>query len=158
MLPSLAETIINLAQSLLIAVLTAFLTVRLSLRRFRAERWWERKAEAYSKIVEALHNAMEYCAAMSDEEQMGSELSDERKKRLTDDYLVAVQEIKKATGIGAFIISSDVADVLSKLDARPRPDPNKTAFWEIFDDAFDAYRTALMHIRELAKKDLEVSN
>ena len=34
-----------------IAIVTAFLTVRLSLKQFRSERLWERKIEAYERII-----------------------------------------------------------------------------------------------------------
>ncbi|MDA1276735.1 MAG: hypothetical protein O2960_22180 [Verrucomicrobia bacterium] len=142
--------------SLVVGVCTAIITVRLSLRRFHAERWWERKAEAYSRIVEALHNAMEFCSAMSDESLTGVELSDERKAQLTQDYRQASREIRKATGVGAYIISDEVADVLTKLEARPHLDWEKTATFEFYDHEHEGYKAALAEVRRLAKKDLGV--
>jgi hypothetical protein len=101
----LTSSLTSIAPSLVVAVFTAIFTVRLSLRRFRAERWWERKADAYSRIVEALHNAMEYCEAMSDESLTRVEISAGRKAQLIQDYRQATLELRKATGVGAYIIS-----------------------------------------------------
>ena len=44
-----------LANSIVQPVVSAISTVRLALRRFRSEKWWERKADSYSRIIEALH-------------------------------------------------------------------------------------------------------
>jgi ABC-type arginine transport system permease subunit len=36
-------------------IVVALITVRLALGRFRQERWWERKYEAYSEMLTSLH-------------------------------------------------------------------------------------------------------
>jgi len=143
----------GLIPSLIVGVCTAIITVRLSLRRFHAERWWERKAEAYSRIVEALHNAMEYCSAMSDESLTGVEVNDDRKKQLDEAYDGAARELRKATGVGAYIISDEVAAVLAKLQSRPRLDWQNTARFEYYDHEYEGYKRALGDIRRLAKRD-----
>ena len=78
----LTSSLAPVIPSLVVGVCTAIITVRLSLRRFRSERWWERKADVYSRIVEALHNAMEYCEAMSDESLTKIEITPDRKAQL----------------------------------------------------------------------------
>ena len=45
---------------LIISIVTAVLTVRLSVKQFTSQRWWEKKAEAYSKIIENLSN-LQFC-------------------------------------------------------------------------------------------------
>ena len=150
------STLSTVLPSLIVGVCTAVITVRLSLRRFHAERWWERKADAYSRIVEALHGVMEYCSARSHEDRTGRETSEEKKRQLLDDYNRAIHELKKATGVGAYIISDAVAVALARLEARPRLDPKECAWFELFDADYDAYKKTLAEIRELAKKDLRV--
>lgn|SRR5690554_1302051 len=39
-----------------IATASAFLAAFLATRKFREEKWWERKAAAYGELVEALHH------------------------------------------------------------------------------------------------------
>jgi hypothetical protein len=141
----------------LVAIVAAVLTVRLSLRRFHAERWWERKAEAYSRIIESLHAAMEYHSAMSDDSMIATERDEARYARLKEEFDKAYRDLRQSTGIGAYIISEQAADVLAALEKRPRPQwrPDEPP-WEFFDAEVDAYKSALTQIRRLAKKDLKV--
>ncbi|MGA2174459.1 MAG: hypothetical protein ABSH38_05700 [Verrucomicrobiota bacterium] len=157
MLQWLSIFLTNAVPSIVVGVCTAIISVRLALRRYRAERWWERKAEAYSRIVDALHALVEYCSTMADVEQ-GVRYSEERQKELGDECHRAYLELRKATGIGAYIVSDEVAAVLATLEARPRLDPDggRTSMFEIMYSDFEAYKRALLEIRSLAKKDLGV--
>ena len=51
----------ELIQPIFISVLVAIITVKLSLKKFRSEKWWEKKVEVYSKIIDALHHLKNYC-------------------------------------------------------------------------------------------------
>lgn len=156
-MPLWLTTMLNtVLPSLVVGVCTALITVRLSLRPFHAERWWERKADAYSRIVEALHSAMEYWSARSHEDMTGQQIGQEREQRLSEDYDRASQELKKVTGIGAYILSDEVADALAKLQKRPRLDPKDCAWFEIYQDEYEAYKRTLTDVRQYAKKDLGV--
>lgn len=140
-----------------LAIISALLTAKVALKSFRSQRWWERKADAYSRIVESLHDLMEYHSAMSDESMTGAERNEAQFAQLRGEYEKAYRDLRKVTGIGAYIISDEVAQVLAALDARPRPQWKPAVPpWELYDAEFDAYKTALMQIRQLAKKDLHV--
>lgn len=142
--------------SLLVAVVTAALTVKLSLKRFHAERWWERKAEAYTRIVESLYHVKAYSDAMIPEYLEGATYSPEHKKRLSDEYSAAHRELSKTTGIGAYIICDEAAEVLEELRKRPGLDWDQNPPWEVFEDDAQAYGAALDKIRRIAKRDLGV--
>jgi hypothetical protein len=129
----------SLVPALIVGILTAVISVRLALRRFHAERWWERKAEAYSQIVEALYHAMEYCSAHSDEALTGHQIGKERERILADGWNRAYRELKKTTSVGAYIISDEVAEVLAKLEERPRLDFKNCPSFEFFEDDYMAY-------------------
>ena len=152
----LTTVLSSLIPALIVGICTAVFSVRLALRRFHAERWWERKADAYSRIVEALYHAMEYCAARSDEDMTGRQISEEREKELSEGYQLAHRELRKAASVGAYIISDDVAEALATLERRPRLDPKDCASFELFEADYEAYKKALVEIRALAKKDLRV--
>lgn len=142
----------NILPALFIAVVTSFLTVRLSLHRFRAEHWWKRKDEAYYSIVEALHQVMEYQAAMSKSVTNGEVLDEAQAVKLCAEPDKGFRELRRATRIGAYIISEDVAAVLAALAARP----NDEHWSKLFDAEFEAYKKALEQICCLAKKDLKI--
>ena len=42
--------LIKLLSSIPVAIVTAWVTVWLALRRFRSERWWERKVDSYTSL------------------------------------------------------------------------------------------------------------
>ena len=50
----------QLLTGIIIAAVSAWVTVQLSLRKFRKEKWWERKADTYSNVIEALYNSKAY--------------------------------------------------------------------------------------------------
>ena len=151
------QILISLIPALIIAIATAFLTVRLALRRFHSERWWERKVEAYTRIIEALHDLIEYSSANAEEELGNIKYTEEYSKQLWDNYRAASADLRKATGVGAYIISDEVAELLDLLDARPKLKWEENAPWDIYYEQFYAYKEALAQIRLLAKKDLRVS-
>ncbi len=146
----------SLVPALFIAIVTSILTVRLSLRRFHAERWWEFKAEAYSRIVEALHQLMEYHAAMSESSMTGNDIGDNQQTELSANYQKAYSDLRKATRIGAYIISDKVAAALDALHKRSHTWKRSDPPWKHDDAEFQAYQNALEEIRHLAKLDLKV--
>ena len=59
--------IISVGISLLVAIFTTLITVKLLLKSFKTERWWEYKRETYSKIIEKLSNLKYSLGSMLDE-------------------------------------------------------------------------------------------
>ena len=49
------QPIVNLVVNVPIVLLTSWLTVWFALRRFQSEKWFERRIEVYTKVIEALH-------------------------------------------------------------------------------------------------------
>jgi hypothetical protein len=140
--------------SLAVAVVTAVLTVQLSLRRFQSERWWDRKADAYSKIIEALHHVVAYSSMVLKDIESG-EYRKEYKEEMVEPYRKAIRELEIATGIGAYVISDEVAKILGELASRPDYEEPGDTYGNVGRD-YDDYQKALTKIRELAKKDLKV--
>lgn len=84
--------------------------------------------------------------------KMGEDRDEARYARLKEEFDRAYLDLRKSTGIGAYIISEEAAGVLAALEQRPRPRWNpETPPWEFSDTEFEAYKSA-----RLAKKDLKV--
>jgi hypothetical protein len=94
-------------------------TVQLSLRRFQAERWWERKVEAYTRIIEALHHVIAYSKLLEKELSENQEYSEEHRDNMASSSHKAMNDLRMAADVGAYIISDDVAKILAELEARP---------------------------------------
>lgn len=54
------QPVVNLLVGVPVALLTSWLTVKFALRRFQSEKWFERRVDAYTKVIEALH-FMKHC-------------------------------------------------------------------------------------------------
>lgn len=50
------QLLVSILSGLITGIATAYITVRFALRRFRAEKWRERKAKSYVCIIESLHH------------------------------------------------------------------------------------------------------
>lgn len=72
------------AFSLIGGAFWSYLTVYFALRRFRSERWWDRKADAYSRIIESLHHMTVYCEMELREQATGVPPSEEYQKERSE--------------------------------------------------------------------------
>ena len=152
---------------MLIAVVSSLLAVRLALWRFHSEKWWERKAELYSRLLEALFEILDYNGKWLEDYQMGDQevhLTPEQiaKKNAKNEALLdrqqkAKTEVDKIAIIGAFIVSDAVADDLLSFQKAERE-----AWGEIREN--DVYsgveqvcagaQQCIRAVREDAKEDL----
>ncbi|HML08871.1 MAG TPA: hypothetical protein VK430_12200 [Xanthobacteraceae bacterium] len=67
------SALFQIGVSLLVAVITAWLTVWLSLRRFYREKWWEAKMRAYTDVIQALHHVKRDLEITINAEQRGQD-------------------------------------------------------------------------------------
>ena len=51
------EIVASALTTIMIAAVSSWITVQLSLRRFRTEKWWERRVAAYERLIEVLHHS-----------------------------------------------------------------------------------------------------
>jgi len=54
------QPLVNLLVGVPVALLTSWLTVKFAFRRFQSEKWFERRVDVYTKVIEALH-FMKHC-------------------------------------------------------------------------------------------------
>jgi hypothetical protein len=154
----------NLVTSLLVAVLTALLTVSLALRRFRAERWWERKANAYSSILNALHVIKR---AIEDDlryfENPNRRPDEDRERRLADQYRAALDEIYRAVDTSSFLLAPKAADALNELTLafeKPENQAHREGRPPLPDDfsaQINAIDECLKELPGIAKQDLSIA-
>lgn len=138
-----------------IAVIAAYVAVRLSLRRFYSEKWWEKKAEAYSAILEALHYMKRSFDEDWDAEVTGREVPEERKEELQKKYREAYDELKKRIDVEQYVLSDEaVAELSSFQKAYSRA--KDTIHWsEYIEGSWGAINDTLEQMRTIAKTDLK---
>ena len=137
-----------------IATLAAvWLTSHFAWRRTQSEKIWDRKAEAYSAILQALHEMEASLDAwMNDETQYretSEEVSEERRKR----YKQARAEVQSVIGREIWLLDPALkghAEELNKaLSAR------HDSWFEDLDASLYAVRNAIKAIALLARKELQ---
>jgi hypothetical protein len=143
--------------ALIVGIVTAILSVRLALRRFRAERWWERKAEAYSTLLVALFDIRRYLEFEIRAIEERFEPAEEFLSELRDRSRKGHFEIRKAAAVGTFLYSAPVAERLEALIRdfeRPRHNHD---FYEEYCEDLDSVRAALAEIKKMGKADLHLA-
>ena len=153
---SIEQIAVSIFSAILISVITSWITVRLALKKFYSERWWVRKDEAYTSIIDALSDLVNYYDVFYDETLGIKQISDERRKEMNEISKKGHSLLKKATSIGAFVISKDAELALKQYwqESEEKHDPNDW-LWEIEYDYAKA-KTALEELVKCAKKDLKV--
>ncbi len=138
-----------------IATLSSFITVRLSLARFRTEKWWEKKVSAYEQVIEAFHGSKKFATEHMDAEFKGKELPKERDEELRAIAKVARDEILKATDIGAFILSDEALNILKDYEKESDKLSDCHSWIEYLDTDLGITDKYMKKIISEAKRDLQ---
>ena len=88
-----SQVIAGLASAIFVSVVTAVLTVQLALRRFYSEKWWERRSDAYSEIIKALHQVREHADTNLQFALRDKDLPEEGDARLTKEMQEAIGQL-----------------------------------------------------------------
>jgi hypothetical protein len=151
------QTAVNVLTAILIAAISAWITVQLSLRRFRTEKWWERKVDAYSRVIEALHNSKAFSDQYLHATYQGRELSEERQAELRLRARAARDDILKAMDVGAFLFSKEALDRLKQYQ-KDEEDASKHESWhDHLESDWAAANNCLKDIIAISKKDLRTT-
>lgn len=142
--------------SIVAAYITTMITVQLSLQRFRSERWWERKVEAYARLLDYLYDLQQYAASKIREE----EPSDEERLEFENRSQKAAAEIQRIRTIGAFVISDKVWKLLEDMEKERSPNLRNTeqSFFDMVDEDELILSRYIPKFRVLIRKELKISN
>jgi hypothetical protein len=152
-----AEIIKFLAQAA-IAVGGAFLAANLATRRFRKEKWWERKANAYSELVEALHHMKWYPSEHIDAAIENRELDKEDKDEYWKRYREARRNVWRIADASSFLVSPKVHEAIVEMEKELGE--ARTADWwlEHAEQQYAAIQKCLVRIKDLARHELDVKD
>ena len=143
-----------LIPAIIIAIFAPYMTVKWSLKQFYSEKWWEKKAEAYSHTIEHLSYLQYYFGEWYSEGLNEKILVDKDKEKLSEGYRQARESITKATAIGTYIVSDDTTTALvTLLRELEKQDPMGNWVGDI-DRCYGSVKECIKKIREYAKADL----
>ena len=154
---SSSDVLSAFATSIATAVITAAVTVRLSVRQFQSQKWWERKVDAYTRIIEALQAMYRFSSEAFEAGIEGRELSAEYAAALSAGWRSGRDELKRAIGYGSLVISSEAYRALEELEDALGAARRELTWTEHLDSEAAALGTCLGDIRTLAAKDLGIA-
>ena len=137
-----------------VAVLTSWLTVRFALRRFQSEKWFERKVDAYTKVIESLHFIKRYGERRIHALERGQELAKEDDEGLRSTYRQGFADLRRLTDMGSLVFSAQAIAVLEALNNELAVDIDSLTSWELVDLETTATTKCLNALRTIAKTDL----
>jgi len=150
------KELISLVPSIVIAIITAVVTVRLSLKQFYSQKWWEKKIEVNTKIIESLAIMQHYMGLWFDELIGLNSFNEETNQKFATDYHKHRHYIIEVSNQGAFIISNEIAielEMLIKVLSQGEHD-----LIADYDNTYSAIKKSIEKIRNMAKKDLKIRN
>lgn len=145
----------NIVPALVIAILTSIITVRLSIKQFYTQKWWEKKADTYSKIIEELSYLQFYFGELFDEGIQIKHISEEEREDLYKRHKNSKQLIFKSFASGAYIISNKSIKALERLIKALEEEKTNCHFTDNYDRWYGATKECIQEIREEAKRDLK---
>jgi hypothetical protein len=141
-----------------IAALSSGITVYLSLNKFRTEKWWEKKAAAYSNLLGALYEAKTFADAHITASAKDKELTDEEDQEVRTKTKRAEEEIYRAMAVDAFYLSPLAIkrlETYGKEASRAGQDGSWSGY--LFDH-LSAADTCLRDMMKIARADLKIES
>lgn len=136
-----------------VGVLSGVFGAFMALRRYKHEKWWEMRVNAYKTVIESLSDMTAiYEARNNNWEQFPSE-----PESISKELSVVRGKVRKHRDMGAFLFSNDAEAALTdfvdfKIDYDSVTDPS-----DVYGPFSQSSRKCLEKIVALSKKDLAVS-
>lgn len=145
---------------LLATIIAAYYGIRWSLKKTLSEKRWERKSDAYQKIIESLHHLKRVNKDRVSEEINQEELAGDYSKRLNDLHQKCYDELRKFIDIGALVISDEAICVLNQVQKTHEKcvdewNSGNPLLLDLYETELEAAEIALEKIRSLAIKELK---
>lgn len=144
----------QLASQVVIAVVAAYATVKLSTSAFSSQKWWERKADAYSSIIEALSNQIADAWKLMEAEERHPDESKVSSPEQIARRQEAQRRIDQAAAMGAYIISDAAAQHLEVLRRELADADSASSLYDFASAEYAAMNKCLAALRKCAHADL----
>ena len=135
----------------------AFIAAHLALQHYFKQRVWDRRAEAYTAVFDALERMADVCRTNANELMRGVDPSKEVEEARLQSYRSAQDQLKTVLGRETWIISDKVRERLVKYQRRGRVSSAEGYSWTDYVlGEQDAIETVIDDLRMLARQDMHV--
>jgi hypothetical protein len=139
-----------------IAFASAYLAAYIATRKFRSEKWWERKANAYCELVDSLHQMSWYAEEFFEDRAGHKSISVIDLTEYGKQYRLARRNVVKISDTSAFLISSKVGNAVSALIQKLKVASEDDDWTQRALDEICAIDECLRTVKALASQDLGV--
>ncbi|NVF14989.1 hypothetical protein [Vreelandella maris] len=151
------EALASFASTVLVGLLSAWVGVLFSLKRYRSEKWWEKKVEAYERIINALHATKNFNDKHFDAGVEGEKISDVDDQKLMSEAEKGHNEILRTIDIGSFLLPESSVNRLKQFAADVNKINSEAESWdEYLDRDWKVTKECLEDLKILAKRDLKI--
>ena len=150
----MTEIVLTLLTGIGIAAASSWITVRLSIKQFRNQRWWEKKIETYQRVIEAFHKSKKFESEYLTAESKGREVSEDRGAELVKQSKEAHEEISKSCDVGRFLLSDKAVSILDEFE---RKYVNRVRSDDLWKDLAESWSLSDHYMKEFiaeAQKDV----
>ena len=150
------DTFYKIVSAIFIAGVSSLITVFLSMRKFRTEKWWETRVSAYIDLIDSLHSLKEYADVYLGEAVEGRNVGDKEKEKLNADYIMAFSRVRRAANVGSLLFSAsahkEISSCVNGLNAATETDDWATHLI----DHHEAMDGVIEKVVEISKLDLKL--
>ena len=139
------EILIGAALALLVAVVS-----------FRHQKRWERKVDAYDRVVNALHDVLDVRSSDMEDVAKGRLAPAKREAIEVKMYWKAKKEIARAYSLGGYLLPLDAKDRLGRYLKEAAVAANTADLTEMLNGSIKAAHNCLMDVIDIAERDLSL--
>ena len=138
-------------------ILVAWIAVRLAIGRFREEKWWERKYEAYAEMLTSLHRMKKGLLIEANMSARDQELTPEQRAEYDADHKVGTADLMRHTDLGDFLVSPEACRLLRQFgeDVSQASEPG-VMYGDYLEGNIGAAERLIEGLKVVAKKDLGI--
>lgn len=94
-----------LSTAVVVAIMTSFISTYLAFKKYRTEKWWDKKCNCYIETITAINNIIKHCDHFLAEELDDEMISEQIKTAATKKYDIAISLLHTQSNIGELLMS-----------------------------------------------------
>lgn len=142
----------SIATSSVVAVAAVWLAARYAYRQAHIGRIWERKADAYSEILEALHEMDEWFRLALDDEYLRRDVAADVEEARNADYQDARKKLRRRVAREIWLLPQDAQVRITTMNTEMSK--RQESWFEYLDVGSFEVRKAIEGLTKLAQGDL----
>jgi hypothetical protein len=150
----LINVLTGLVPAILVAVVTSVTTVFFALRRFRQERWWDKKEAMYAELLETLHGLKRYTESYIEQSQTDSN-DKEKQAEIDRIWKECSAKLSRLEDLASFQLSDHAVSILKEYRKEKAAARHGDTYQWAEGDLL-AVEHCLEKLKHEAKRDLKI--